>query len=84
MTEARVELDDYTMRVLDIIKGKFGLKNRSEALKKFAQEHGTDYLEPQPNLQVLRDLDAIYEKHVKNHPNRTMTQKELKKLLSLE
>ena len=81
MTEARLELDDYTARVLDVIKGKFGLKNRSEALKKFAQEQGDNYLEHLPNPKVLRDLDRTYEEHIKKHGRRRMTKKELRKLL---
>jgi len=28
--QSRLEMDEYTARVLDVVKGKFGLKNRSE------------------------------------------------------
>jgi len=81
--QARVEMDDYTARVLDVIKGKFGLKNRSEALKKLALEAGDDYIELAPNEDVLKELDAMYESHMKKYPNRVMTNAELKKLLRL-
>ena len=83
MIQARVEMDDYTARVLDVIKGKFGLKNRSEALKKLALEAGDDYIELAPNEDVLKELDAMYESHMKKYPNRVMTNAELKKLLRL-
>jgi hypothetical protein len=83
MTQARLEMDDYTVRVLDVVKGKFGLKNRSEALRKLALEAGNEYIELAPNEQVLRELDEIYEDHKKRHPDRTMTHTELKKLLGI-
>ena len=83
MIQARFEMDDYTIRVLDVIKGKFGLKNRSEALKKLAFEAGNDYVELAPNEMFLKELDAIYVQHAKKHQNRKMNDKELKKLLNL-
>ena len=76
-------MDDYTARVLDVIKGKFGLKNRSEALKKLALEAGNDYIDLAPNELVLKELDAIYEDHKKKYGNRKMSDKELRKLLGL-
>ena len=83
MTQARLEMDDYTARVLDVVKGKFGLKNRSEALRKLALEAGDDYVELAPNEMVLKELDAMYASHMKKHPDRTMKNAELKKLLRL-
>ena len=83
MIQTRMEMDDYTARVLDVIKGKFGLKNRSEALQKLALEAGNEYIELAPNEMVLKELDAMYESHKKKHPNREMSNAELKKLLGL-
>ncbi|MBU1202113.1 MAG: DUF2683 family protein [Nanoarchaeota archaeon] len=83
MIQARFELDDYTIRVLDVIKGKFGLKNRDEALKKLALEAGEQYVELRPNELVLREIDAIYESHKKKHGDRKMTNEELKRLLNV-
>ena len=83
MIQARFEMDEYTVRVLDVIKGKFGLKNRDEALKKLALEAGNEYVELAPNEMVLKELDAMYESHMKKHQNRKMTDSELKKLLGL-
>jgi hypothetical protein len=54
-------MDDYTARVLDVIKGKCGLKNRSEALHKLALEAGNEYIEPVPNEMVLKELDEMYD-----------------------
>ena len=67
MIQARLQIDDYTARVLDVVKGKFGLKNRSEALKKLALECGEEYVKPQPSELVLKEIDAIYEGHKKKY-----------------
>ena len=83
MTQARLEMDDYTVRVLDVVKGKFGLKNRSEALKTLALEVGSDYVDLAPNEMALKELDAIYESHKKKYGNRRINDKELKSLLGL-
>ena len=83
MIQARFELNEYTARVLDVIKGKFGLSNRSEALNKLAQECGTEYVEPVANESVLRELDAISARHKKKYGNRAMSDNELKELLEI-
>lgn len=76
-------MDEYTVRVLDVIKGKFGLKNRNEALQKLILETGSDYVEPAVNEAALQELDAIYEFHKKKHGNKKMNNTELKSLLGL-
>jgi hypothetical protein len=83
MIQARFVMDDYTVRVLDVIKGKYGLKNRDEALKKLALEVGENYVELKPNEMVLKELDEIYEQHQKKNSKRKMTNQELKRLLNV-
>jgi hypothetical protein len=78
-----MEIDNYTARVLDVIKGKFGLKNRGEALKKLALEAGDKYIELAPNETTLKEIDDIYESHKHKHGKRTIDDGELKKLLGL-
>jgi hypothetical protein len=84
MTQARLELDSYTMRVLDVIKGKHGLKNRSEALSKFAEEYGDKYVEPKVDEKILKELDKTYEGHIKKHGHKAMSERELDNLLGLD
>ncbi len=83
VTETRFDLDDYSLKVLDVVKGKHGLKNRNEALKKLLDDVGEEYVEKVPNESALRELDRIYEAHKKKYPNKTMTEKELNKILGL-
>jgi hypothetical protein len=84
MTQIRLEVQDYTLRVLDVIKGKFGLKNRDSALDKFMELYGEEYLEPQVNENVLKEMDEIYESHMKRKDRKNMTLKELDSLLGLK
>ena len=83
MIQARFELDEHTARVLDVIKGKYGLKNRDEALRRLALETEDKYVEQKANEEVLRELDKTYEKHKQTNKNRKMTNKELKRLLNV-
>ncbi len=81
MIEARFKMDEYTKRVLDVIKGKYGLSNRSEALRKFAETEGYKYVEP--NEAVLKEIDAEYETHKKKNPKRKMKDEELRAILNV-
>ena len=81
MIEARFKMDEYTKRVLDVIKGKYGLSNRSEALRQFVRSEGHKYMEP--NKAVLKETDAEYESHKKKHPKRKMKDEELRALLNV-
>ena len=83
MTQARLELDPYTARVLDVVKGKFSLKNRNEALKRFVEEHGPAYVEMNVDERILHELDRIHDEHTRQHPRRTMSEKDLNELLGL-
>jgi len=86
VTQARFDLDEYSMRVLDVVKGKYGLKNRNEALIKFIAEHGEEYVEPVFSEEYLKHLDNIVREHEAKYGigKRKMTDKELKKLLHLD
>ncbi len=83
MIQTRFELDNYTTIVLDVVKGKYGLSNRNEALQRMVLEFGSEFVEPSLNEETLIELDNTYEEHMKKHPNRTMTNKELKELLDI-
>lgn len=64
MTQARVDLDNYSIRVLDVVKGRYGLKNRNDALKKFVHLYGDNFVEPEfdeKETMMLRDIVDKYE-----------------------
>ena len=47
MVQALVELDENTNRVLNIVKAKFGLKDKSEAIKTVIRYYIENEAEPQ-------------------------------------
>ena len=66
MKEIRLNVDEYSFRVLDVIKGKYGLKNRSEALNRFAKDFGEDFVEAELNPEYLTHLDELIKDYEKN------------------
>ncbi|MBU3940447.1 MAG: DUF2683 family protein [Nanoarchaeota archaeon] len=79
-TSLRMEVDEYTNRVLGVIKEKFGLGNKSQALDKFADIYGDDFVEKEVKEEYIEEVLAIIRDHKKKHNKRKMTLKELDKL----
>lgn len=77
MVSAQVYLDDYTNHVLNVIKAKFGLTDKSEAINKLAEIYGEDYVEKDANGEYVKKILEIDERHFKKYGNRKMTLKEL-------
>lgn len=80
MISARVEINDYANRVLNIIKIKFGLKDKSEALNKFVELYGEDIMEKQATEEYTKKVIETAKKHVSKYGNKKMTLQELDKL----
>jgi hypothetical protein len=76
----RAEIDEYTNRVLGVIKEKYGLKTKSEALNKFAEMYGEEFVEREVKDELIQEVIAIASKHEKKYGNKTMTLDELDKL----
>ncbi len=83
MISARVELDDYSNRVLGIIKIKFGLKDKSEALNKFIELYGEEIMEKEVNEEYIKKIIDITKKHFEKYGNKKMTLQELDKLCEI-
>jgi hypothetical protein len=79
----RADISEYANRVLGVIKEKFGLRDKSEAINKFAEMFGEDFVEPEVKDDVVRDLIKSCERHIKKYGYRKMTIKELDKLFGM-
>jgi len=77
---ARVEINEYANRVLAIIKAKFGLKDKSEAINKFIQLYGEEIVEKQANDEYVKKIIDITNTHIKKYKNKNMSLNELDKL----
>jgi len=79
----RADISEYANRVLGVIKEKFGLRDKSEAINKFAEMFGDDFVEPEVKDDVVRDLIKSCERHIKKYGYKKMTTKELDKLFGM-
>jgi len=80
LISARVELNDYANRVLGVIKIKFGLRDKSEALNKFIELYGEEVIEKEASEDYIKKVLTISENHFKKQGNRKMSEKELNAL----
>jgi hypothetical protein len=59
MSQYTFDLGEYQKRVLDIVKGKYGMKNKSEALRFIIERFGEELLEPALKPEFRRELLSI-------------------------
>lgn len=80
MVLARLNLNGYTNRVMNVIRAKFDLKDKSEALNKFVELYGDDVVEKEANDKYIKKLLEIEEKHLKKYGYKKMSMEQLDKL----
>ena len=59
MVQALVEIDDNTNRVLNIVKAKFGLKDKSEAINLVVNKYEEVALEPELRPEYIEKARKI-------------------------
>ncbi len=59
MPKAIVELDEKADRIVNIVKAKYGLKDKSEAINKIAEEYGEDMLEPALRPEWIEKMKKV-------------------------
>lgn len=64
MVQAIINIDDNTNRILNIIKAKYGLKDKSAAINKMAEEYEEVILEPELKPQYIEKLRRIQKQEV--------------------
>ena len=78
----RAEIDEYTNRVLGVVKEKYGLRDKSEALDLFADMYGEEFVEHEVREEIITELleesKKYHEKGIK-----PMSLEELDKLCGL-
>ena len=84
MVQALVTIDNNTNRVLNVIKAKFDLNDKSEAINKLADLTGDDFVEKEAKDQYLKEIIQISEDHIKKYGFKTMTLKELDALCDIK
>lgn len=62
MVKAIINIREETNKILNIIKAKYGLKDKSEAIDKMAEEYGEKVLEVELRPKVLEAFKGEGEK----------------------
>jgi len=57
MVKAIVDLDERTNRVVNIVKAKYGLKDKSEAIGRMAHEYEKMLLEPALRPEFIKKME---------------------------
>ncbi|MBU0957621.1 MAG: DUF2683 family protein [Nanoarchaeota archaeon] len=59
MIQSIIQLDDEEDRILNIVKAKFGLKNKSQAISLVAKIYADSFLEPELRPEFLEKIHKI-------------------------
>ncbi len=59
MVQSIIDIDEREDRILNIVKAKFGLKNKSEAVALIAKIYEDSFLEPELKPEYIERLEKI-------------------------
>jgi hypothetical protein len=62
IVQAVINIDEKTNRVLNIIKAKYGLKDKSAAIMHMAAEYEKEITEPEPRPEFIEKAQEIMKK----------------------
>ncbi len=80
MVQAIIDIKENTNRVLNILKAKYGLKDKSQAIDIMAKEYEQEILEPELRPEYIEKAKKI----MKEKPIRIGTPKDLRKMMGLK
>jgi hypothetical protein len=69
MVQAVINIDEKVNRILNIVKAKFGLKDKSQAINLVVSEYEENFLEPELRPEYIKKLQKIKKQkgiHFKN------------------
>ena len=59
MVQAIIKIEEHTNRVLNVVKAKYGLKDKSEAIDLMAQQYEESILEPELRPEYVKKAKRI-------------------------
>jgi hypothetical protein len=80
MVQAIINIKENTNRILNILKAKYGLRDKSQAIDIMAKEYEQEILEPELRPEYIEKAMKI----MKEKPVRVGTPKDLKKMMGLK
>jgi len=76
----RAEIEEYTNRVLGVIKEKYGFKDKSKALDWFACRYGSEFVEKDATDEYAKKILSICNDYEKKSKKKKMSLSELNSL----
>ena len=76
-----LKVDNYTSRVLGVVKEKYGLKDKGQALNKFAEMFGEEFVDQEVKEEVVKEVIESCNRHIKKYGFRSRTLNDLRKKL---
>jgi len=80
MVQAIINIKKETNRVLNILKAKYGLNDKSQAIDRMAEEYEKEILEPELRPEYVEKANEI----MKEKPIKVGTPKDLRKMVGLK
>lgn len=81
MTSMSITVNEYTSRVLGVVKEKYGLKTKAEALDRFVDMYGDQFVEKEIKEEIMAKMKKdTKEWESKHNFKRKMSTKELDKI----
>ncbi len=62
MVQAMINIEENTNKVLNIVKAKYGLKDKSEAINAVVSEYEQNFLEPELRPEYVEKIREIERK----------------------
>lgn len=56
MVQAMINISKDANQILNIVKAKYGFKDKSQAIEKVIQEYGSDFLEPELRPEFMSKM----------------------------
>lgn len=76
-----LKINEYGNRVLGVIKAKYGLNDKSQALNKFLDMYGEEFVDRQVKEEIIRDMIKSCDNHIKKHGFKSTNMVDLRKRL---
>jgi hypothetical protein len=62
MVKAIVKIDERTNRVLNILKAKYGLNDKSQAINLMAQQFEAEVMEPELRPEFIKKMERVMKR----------------------
>lgn len=76
-------MNDYVNQVINVIKAKFNLNDKSEAINKFVEMFGDEFVEKEASDEYVKKVIGMSKRHFKKYGYRKMSKKEFNELFEL-